>query len=34
MQKKISRSPFSETAASLPLELVRRGLIAKRVRSP
>ncbi len=34
MQKEISRSPFSETAASLPLELVRRGLITEWVRSP
>ena len=34
MQKEISRSSFSETAVSLPLELIRLGLIAKRVRSP
>lgn len=34
MQQEISRSPFSETAASLPLELARRGLIAEQVRSP
>jgi hypothetical protein len=29
MQKEISRSPFSEIAASLRLELVRRGLTMK-----
>lgn len=33
MQQEISRSPFSETAASLPLELERCGLVAERVRS-